>query len=89
MQEGDFQNAYILSMRFLTLFVEKIIEHPNIKEVPAEMKKANKVKLNEILPITETLKKKLLEMYTKEYEQYLIDQEHERKRALEEAKQKV
>lgn len=76
-------------MRFLTLFLDKIVKHPNIKDVPADVKKANKVKLNEILPITETLKRKLLERYTKEYEQYLIDQEHERKRALEEAKLKV
>lgn len=76
-------------MRFLTLFVEKIVKHPQIKEVPAETKKANKAKLAEILPITETLKKKLLERYKKEYEQYLADQEAERKRAAEEAKKKV
>ena len=76
-------------MRFLTLYVEKIHEHPQIKEVPAEIKKANKEKLAEILPITEKLKKKLLERYTKEYEQYLVDKENERKRAIEEAKRKV
>jgi STAM-binding protein len=76
-------------MRFLSLFIEKIHKHPQFKEVPAETKKANKVKLNEIMPITETIKKKLLERYKKEYEQYLNDQEVERKRALEEAKRKV
>lgn len=77
-------------MRFLTLFVEKIVKHPQFKEVPADTKKANKAKLAEILPITETLKKKLLERYKKEYDQYLVDQETERKRALlEEAKRKV
>lgn len=89
LSEGDFQSAYILFMRFLTLFVEKIVKHPQIKEVPAETRKANKAKLAEILPITENLKKKLLETYKKEYEQYLIDEEKERKRALEEAKRKV
>lgn len=65
------------------------MKHPQIKEVPAEVRKANKVKLSEILPITETLKKKLLQRYQKEYEEYLVDQEIERKRALEEAKRKV
>lgn len=76
-------------MRFLTLFVEKIAKHPQIKDVPADVRKANKAKLSEILPITETLKKKLLQRYQKEYEEYLVDQEIERKRALEEAKRKV
>ena len=76
-------------MRFLTLFVDKIVKHPQFKEVPAETKKANKAKLAEILPLTENLKKKLLERYKKEYEQYLVDQEIQRKRALEEAKRKV
>lgn len=76
-------------MRFLTLFVEKIVKHPQIKEVPADVKKANKAKLSEVLPITETLKKKLLQGYQKEYEEFLVDQEIERKRALEEAKRKV
>lgn len=76
-------------MRFMTLFLERIQKHPQIKEVPANVKKANKAKLAEILPITETLKKKLQASYQKEYEQYLVDQENERKRALEEAKRKV
>lgn len=76
-------------MRFMTLFLERIQKHPQIKDVPANVKKANKAKLAEILPITETLKKKLQASYQKEYEQYLVDQENERKRALEEAKRKV
>lgn len=76
-------------MRFLTLFVEKIVKHPQIKEVSPEVKKANKAKLAEILPITENLKKKLLDTYKKEYEHYLIEEEKEKKRALEEAKRKV
>jgi STAM-binding protein len=42
MNEGNYENAYILFLRFLTLFVEKIRQHPKIKEVPAETKKANK-----------------------------------------------
>lgn len=65
------------------------MKHPQFKEVPADTKKANKAKLAEILPITENLKKKLLDRYKKEYEQYLVDQETERKRALEEAKRRV
>lgn len=76
-------------MRYLTLFVEKIVKHPQIKEVPAETKRVNKEKLIEIMAITEKLKAKLMQLYQKEYEQYLKDQEIERKRAIEEAKRKV
>lgn len=76
-------------MRFLTLFVEKIVKHPEIKQVPEDVKRGNKEKLLEIMSITEKIKAKLLERFTKEYEQYLIDQENEKKRAIEEAKRKV
>lgn len=87
--EGDLCSAYILYMRFLTLFVEKIVKHPQIKQVPEDVKAGNKEKLLEIMAITEKLKALLLERFTKEYEQYLKDQETEKKRAIEEAKQKV
>lgn len=87
--EGNIENAYILLLRFLTLFVEKIHQHPENKNVPAEQRKANNAKLKEILPITETLKVKLLERYKKEYAQILIEQEQERRKAVEDAKRKV
>jgi hypothetical protein len=89
LQEGDLESAYILFMRFLTLFVEKVHQHPKIKEVPADVRKSNKAKIQEIMPMTEMLKKKLQANYTKEYEQYLVEKEKERKRAIEEAKRKV
>lgn len=76
-------------MRYLTLFVEKIVKHPGVKDVPVETKKASKTKLIEIMAITEKLKKTLLQMYEREYDQYLKDQEAEKKRAMEEAKRKV
>lgn len=81
--EGNFENAYILFLRFLTLFVEKIREHPKIKEVPAETKKTNKEKMTEVMALTEKLKAKLLDKYKKEYDQFLKDQEIERRKALE------
>jgi STAM-binding protein len=86
MNEGNHENAYILFLRFLTLFVEKIPKHPKFKEVPAATKKENKQKMTEIMSFTEKLKVKLLDRYAKEYEQFLIDQEEQRKKALEEAK---
>lgn len=52
------------------------------------MKRANKEKMTEIMTLTEKLKAKLLDRYKKEYEQFLIDQENERKKAIEEAKRR-
>jgi STAM-binding protein len=75
-------------MRFLTLFIEKVPTHPEFKEVPVDVKKANKEKMTEILTLTEKLKSKLLERYKKEYEQFLIDQEIERKKLMEEEEKK-
>ena len=89
LSEGELSSAYILFMRYLTLFVEKIVKHPGVKDVPVETKKASKIKLIEIMAITEKLKKTLLQMYEREYDQYLKDQEAEKKRAMEEAKRKV
>lgn len=89
LQEGELENAYILFIKFMTLFIEKMKQHPGFKDPAiAEMKKANKEKLLEIMPIAEKLKTKLLERYKKEYAQFLIEQEKERKLA-EEAKEKV
>lgn len=88
MAEGNHENAYILFLRFLTLFVEKIRKHPNIKDVPSELKKTNKEKMTEILAMSEKLKAILLNRYKKEFDQFLIDQEIERKKAIEEAKRK-
>lgn len=88
MNEGNHENAYILFLRFLTLFVEKIPKHPKIKEVPPATRKENKQKMVEIMSITEKLKRKLLDRYEKEYEQFLIDQEAQRKNAIEEARRR-
>lgn len=88
MNEGNHENAYILFLRFLTLFVDLVPKHPKCKEIPAQTRKENKQKILEIMNFTEKLKVKLLDRYGKEYEQFLIDQEEQKKRAIEEAKKK-
>lgn len=68
--EGSLENAYILYMKFMTLFLEKIRKHPEYNSVPADVKSVNQMKLKEVMPKAEKLKQKLLEQYTKEYEVY-------------------
>lgn len=37
LEEGNLENAYILYMKFMTLFVEKIRKHPEYTSVPAQV----------------------------------------------------
>lgn len=78
--EGNFENAYILYFKFMTLFLEKILTHPEYKAVPAQLKRSNQEKLKEVLPLTEKLKSKLLDRYQSEYTQFLAAKEAERVR---------
>lgn len=83
--EGNLENAYILYMKFMTLFLEKIRKHPEYASVPQQVKATNQAKLKEVMPKAEKLKQKLIEQYAKEYKKYLEDQE---KRKLQEQKRK-
>lgn len=76
--EGNLENAYILYIKFMTLFLEKIRQHPDFKTIPVSVKQPNQAKLKEILPITEKLKLKLLDQYKKEYSQFLANKEAEK-----------
>lgn len=67
--EGNFENAFILYIKFSTLFLEKIIKHPEYKTFDPVMKKQNRDKLKDIIPIAEKLKQKLKSQFEKEYEQ--------------------
>ncbi|KAK9506464.1 hypothetical protein O3M35_008401 [Rhynocoris fuscipes] len=94
LDEGSLENAFILYMKFMTLFLEKIRTHPDYKCVSTKEKAINSQKLREVLPIAENLKTRLLEQYTKEYDRFLKDMQRreeanlERKR-LEEEKGKI
>lgn len=69
--EGSLENAYILYMKFMTLFLEKIRKHPEYNTVPSEVKAVNQSMLKEVMPKAEKLKQKLLEQFKKEYVHYL------------------
>ncbi|XP_025195791.1 STAM-binding protein [Melanaphis sacchari] len=81
-KENNLEQAYILYMRFMTLFLETINEHPDYKNVPIEERNLNYRALREVLPITENIKTKLLEQYSTQYELY------QEQKALQEFKEK-
>lgn len=82
--EGNIENAFILYIKFSTLFVEKVPAHPEYKSFDAIAKKQNKEKLKEIFPIAEKLKAKLQERFEKEYVSHL---ELEKLREIERARE--
>ncbi|XP_067136212.1 STAM-binding protein [Centruroides vittatus] len=77
LEEGNFENAYILYSKYITLFVEKLPKHPEYQNVGTIDKANTKQKLKEIFTIAEKLKSKLLEKYSREYEEWLKEKKKE------------
>ena len=76
--EGNDEAAYILYMKYMTLFVEKLKSHRDYNQIiPAEKKKVSK-SVREAMTVTEELKKKLKTRYEVEYSEWL-EEEMERK----------
>lgn len=71
--EGSAENAYVLYLKFMTLFLEKIRKHPEFGSVPIDIKTKNQAKLREVLPIAEKLKQQLLAQYTEDFNKYLSE----------------
>lgn len=69
--ENSLENAYILYIKFMTLFLEKMRKHPEYGSVSPEVKAANQAKLKEVMPKAEKLKQKLMDIYVKEHKNYL------------------
>ncbi|KAK8379390.1 hypothetical protein O3P69_019353 [Scylla paramamosain] len=66
-EEGSLENAFILYMKFMTLFIEKIRTHPEYSSHSSADKTASNKRVKEILPVAERLKSQLREKYQKEY----------------------
>ncbi|XP_058127006.1 STAM-binding protein [Anopheles ziemanni] len=71
LREGNFEKAFTFYLRFVTIFVELILDHPGYKSVLPGDKQQTKDKIKKILPRAEEIRKKLLAKYTTEYEIYL------------------
>lgn len=69
--EGSLENAYILYMKFMTLFLEKIRKHPEYASVPAQVKAVNQTKLKEVMPKAEKLKQQLILQFSTEHSAWI------------------
>ncbi|OXU28265.1 hypothetical protein TSAR_010956 [Trichomalopsis sarcophagae] len=86
-KEGDLEKGYILYIRCLTIFLEKLETHPEYHTIPANDKDHIKNTLKEIFPKTEALKKKLLEQYKHEYAKQKQEYEEQERIELERLRQ--
>ncbi len=74
-EEQAYENAYVLYLKYLTLFLEKVRQHPEFKTV-AQAEKNRVMKMSKILmPKSEKLKKLLSAQFEKEYDSYLVELE--------------
>lgn len=89
MDEEIYEKAYILYLKYLTLFIEKIRIHPEFKSVaPGEKARVMKtVKL--VMPKSEQLKQILLQQYDREHKKFQLELEIKLKQEEERRNQKV
>lgn len=65
---GDLEKAFVLYLRYMTLFLEKIVHHPDYSKADRQEKTLVKNECNAVFDLAENLKKRILERYTSEYE---------------------
>lgn len=68
-QKGDLEKAFVLYLRYMTLFLEKIIHHPEYGKADRNEKTLIRNECNTVFDLAENLKQRILEKYTLEYEQ--------------------
>uniref|UniRef100_A0A182Q892 MPN domain-containing protein n=1 Tax=Anopheles farauti TaxID=69004 RepID=A0A182Q892_9DIPT len=78
LRDGNLEKAFTFYLRFVTIFVELILDHPGYKSVLPTDKQQTKDKIKKILPRAEEIRQKLLEKYTGEYRLYLKQLQQER-----------
>uniref|UniRef100_A0A1B6HV73 MPN domain-containing protein n=1 Tax=Homalodisca liturata TaxID=320908 RepID=A0A1B6HV73_9HEMI len=73
-EEGQLENAYILYMKFIVLFLEKTKTHPGWNTLPVTNRAVIQQKLREVFPKAEQLKSELSKKFEEEYERFLKDE---------------
>lgn len=71
-ESGDIEKAFILYLRYTSLFIEKLVRHPEWNKADKEEKELVKKECNNILDLAENLKTQIKQKYEKEYEQSRI-----------------
>uniref|UniRef100_A0A6G1S978 STAM-binding protein n=1 Tax=Aceria tosichella TaxID=561515 RepID=A0A6G1S978_9ACAR len=67
--QGEIERAFILYLRYMTLFLEKLIHHPEYSKADKNEKKLVKEECNHVFDLAESLKKRIMQKYELEYEE--------------------
>ncbi|XP_043243637.1 STAM-binding protein-like A [Amphibalanus amphitrite] len=73
-EEGNLEGAYVLYLKFMTIFLEKIREHPEFRTVTPGERAAIKRHLELTLPRAEAIKRQLIAKYEQEHRQWVTEQ---------------
>lgn len=68
-KSGDIEKAFVLYLRYMSLFLEKLVHHPEWNKVGRDEKKHVREECNNIFDLAEELKARIRDKYEKEYEQ--------------------
>lgn len=68
-QKGDIEKAFVLYLRYMTLFIEKIKHHPEYNQADKTEKASVKDECNKVFDRAEDLKKRIMEKYLDEHGQ--------------------
>ncbi|XP_055464684.1 STAM-binding protein-like [Psammomys obesus] len=83
---GKEEAAFILYHKFLTLYLEKLNIGPKLRKRDAHGRRSNFIKiLNIVFDRAETLKRKLINKYNREYEKYLMEMKQKEEETAERA----
>lgn len=81
-EDGILTSAYILYLKFTSIFIEKIPSHPQYKELTAAEKGVIKRYLDLSLSRAERIKEKLRSQFDDEHHQWLEEQKERERRVL-------
>ncbi|XP_037084355.1 STAM-binding protein-like A [Pollicipes pollicipes] len=73
-EEGNLEGAYVLYMKFMTIFLEKIRRHPEYHQVSPGERAAIKRHLEATLPRAESIKGQLMQKFENEHKAWLAEQ---------------
>ena len=68
--KGETEKAFVLYLRYMTLFLEKLVHHPEYNKADRNEKKLVKDQCNLVFDTAEKLKELIMKKYEDEYEKY-------------------
>lgn len=69
--KGDIEKAYVLNLRYISLFLEKLKSHPGYVKADQDEKNLIRLQCNSIFDWAEETKAKILTKYQQEYDNYI------------------